>query len=87
MALLTNRCAVCCQQQFPMCKITAPIIGAALVLRGGLRLPFLCSVGFMLAQLALSFFVAGKETRLSFDCSLAEMNLRPHRGNDFVTES
>eukprot|EP01045_Picozoa_sp_COSAG04_P023212 COSAG04_NODE_2726_length_3673_cov_1.904589_2_plen_56_part_00 len=47
-------------KQFPMCKITAPIIGAALVLRGGLRLPFLCSVGFMLAQLALSFFVAGK---------------------------
>ena len=59
MALLTNRCAACFQQQFPMCKITAPIIGAALVLRGGLRLPFLCSVGFMLAQLALSFFVAG----------------------------
>lgn len=48
------------QAIFPMCKITAPLIGAALVARSGLRQPFAASVLMFCGQLALSSIV--KET-------------------------
>eukprot|EP01052_Picozoa_sp_SAG31_P008301 SAG31_NODE_417_length_15907_cov_6.901759_4_plen_300_part_00 len=45
------------QAMFPICKITAPLIGGALALRGGLRLPFVVSSVFMSLHVLVSFSV------------------------------